>query len=261
MNKIKYTLNRLKAQFTGPGRNPYVILMAVMLLMMIARNWLYGGTVSIVSAVVDKLLILPGIIIGISLHEFGHAWMSNRLGDPTPKSQGRLTVNPLAHIDVIGFLCLLFAGFGWGVPVEINPRYYKNKRRDEFLVGIAGVTVNLIIALFFAVLLRFMYKAGMLPATYSGGFTITGILFDIVQYIININIVLMIFNLIPVPPLDGFGIATQIFNLERYDWYWRIKSMGIFILLILVMFNVTGMIISPIANAVLTAIYNGIVFS
>ena len=93
-----------------------------------------------------KILTLPGIILGLSLHEFAHAWMSDRLGDPTPKRQGRLTINPLAHIDWIGFIALLFVGFGWGKPVMIDPGYYKNRRLGEFLTGIAGVTMNLIIA-------------------------------------------------------------------------------------------------------------------
>ena len=100
--------------------------------------------------ILTKLLMLPGIIIGLSFHEFAHAWMSDKLGDPTPRRQGRVTINPMAHIDPIGFLALLLVGFGWGKPVQIDPGYYKHRRRDEFLVGIAGVTMNLLIAVIFS---------------------------------------------------------------------------------------------------------------
>ena len=96
--------------------------------------------------IMTKLLMLPGIIMALSFHEFAHAWVSDKLGDPTPRRQGRVTLNPLAHIDWIGFLTLVLVGFGWGKPVQIDPSYYKNRRRDEFFVAIAGVTMNLILA-------------------------------------------------------------------------------------------------------------------
>ena len=109
--------------------------------------------------ILTKLLMLPGIIIGLSFHEFAHAWMSDKLGDPTPRRQGRVTINPMAHIDPIGFLALLLVGFGWGKPVQIDPGYYKHRRRDEFLVGIAGVTMNLLLAIAFSIPARALIKA------------------------------------------------------------------------------------------------------
>ena len=84
-----------------------------------------------INTIITKVLMLPGIIIGLSFHEFAHAWVSDRLGDPTPRRQGRVTLNPLAHIDWMGFICLVLVGFGWGKPVSIDPRYYKHRRRDE----------------------------------------------------------------------------------------------------------------------------------
>ena len=92
-------------------------------------------------------MMLPGIIIGLAFHEFAHAAVAFKLGDPTPKMQGRVTINPLAHIDPVGLAALLFAGFGWGVPVQINPSNFKKRRRDELLVSLAGVTMNLVIAI------------------------------------------------------------------------------------------------------------------
>ena len=197
--------------------------------------------------ILTKILMLPGIIIGLSFHEFAHAWVSDKLGDPTPRRQGRVTINPLAHIDWIGFLALLLVGFGWGKPVQIDPGYYKNRRRDEFLVSIAGVTMNLILAVIFSIPARAMVKA------FSGAMA-SDLVYNIylmIFYIISINIVLMIFNLIPCPPLDGWGIITQIFRLDRYSWWYKVYQYGTWILLALIVFNVTDRIITPLVSMIL----------
>lgn len=193
-----------------------------------------------------KIIMLPGIILGLSLHEFAHAWMSDKLGDPTPRRQGRLTVNPLAHIDWLGFAALVLVGFGWGRPVEINPSYYKNRRRDEFLVGIAGVTMNLILA----VLLSFPTRA-LMKAAYSSGSALLENIMYIFYYAVMINLVLMIFNLIPCPPLDGWGIVTQLFRLDRHEWWYKVYQYGTWILLALIILNVTDMIITPVVTMLL----------
>ena len=197
--------------------------------------------------ILTKILMLPGIIIGLSFHEFAHAWVSDKLGDPTPRRQGRVTINPMAHIDWMGFLALLLVGFGWGKPVQIDPGYYKHRRRDEFLVGIAGVTMNLLLAVVFAIPARAMVKAFSGAAASELIYNIYLILF----YIVSINIVLMIFNLIPCPPLDGWGLITQIFRLDRYSWWYKVYQYGTWILLALIVFNVTDMIITPLVSMIL----------
>lgn len=196
--------------------------------------------------IMTKLLTLPGIILGLSLHEFAHAWMSDRLGDPTPRRQGRLTINPMAHIDWVGFIALLFVGFGWGKPVMIDPSYYKNRRLGEFLTGIAGVTMNLIVA----VILSFPTRA-ILNMYYSSGTPLLENVALIFYYAVMINVVLMIFNLIPVPPLDGWGLVTQIFNLQKYRWWYKFYQYGQWILLILIFTNVTDMILGPAVSAIM----------
>lgn len=197
--------------------------------------------------ILTKILMLPGIIIGLSFHEFAHAWVSDRLGDPTPRRQGRVTINPLAHIDWIGFIMLLLVGFGWGKPVQIDPSYYKNRRRDEFLVGIAGVTMNLILAVLFSLPAKTMIKAFSGVAVSDLIHSIYLILF----YTVMINLVLMIFNLIPCPPLDGWGIVTQLFRLDRYSWWYKVYQYGTYILLGLIILNITDMIITPMVSAML----------
>ena len=196
--------------------------------------------------IITKLLMLPGIILGLSLHEFAHAWMSDRLGDPTPRRQGRLTINPIAHIDPLGFVALLLVGFGWGKPVMIDPSYYKNRRRDEFLVAIAGVTMNLILA----VILSFPSKA-LMNMYYSSGSALIENIFYIVYYAVSINVCLMVFNLIPCPPLDGWNIVTQIFRLDRYRWWYKVYQYGQWILLILIFTNVTDMILGPAVTGIM----------
>ena len=222
---------------------------------MIVLNILNGDFSDFGSWVYRQLLMLPGIVIGLTVHEFAHGLVSDRCGDPTPRAQGRLTLNPAAHIDLIGFLCLFFAGFGWGQPVQIDPRYYKHRRMDEFLVSIAGVAMNFIVAVALAFVLRLIMHSG--SAFFS---TTTGdVILNMVQYGIFINLVLMIFNLIPVPPLDGWGILTQIFDLEKYRWYPIVYQNGFYILLALILFNVTSLILDPAINGIWSWMLNTIV--
>lgn len=223
--------------------NPVIL---VLLFIMLAES-IMENNMSVGQWFYAKLLILPGIIIGLSFHEAAHAWISYKLGDPTPKLQGRVTLNPLAHIDPVGFIALLFIGFGWGIPVEIDPRHYKNRRSGELLVSLAGVTANLITAVIFALIFR-LAESHMSYAFYQGA---GQVLMQILLYVVYINLVLMVFNLIPVPPLDGFGVITQIFRLERYEWYWKIYQYGQPILLILIIFNIPSKIIGPVTNILL----------
>ena len=196
--------------------------------------------------ILTKILTLPGIILGISLHEFAHAWMSYKLGDPTPKRQGRLTVNPMAHIDVVGFIALLLVGFGWGKPVQIDPFYYKHRRRDEFLVAIAGVTMNLIVA----IILSFPAKA-LMNMYYQTGSALVENCFYIIYYAVSINVCLMVFNLIPCPPLDGWNIVTQLFGLQKYSWWYKVYQYGQWILIILIFANITDLVLMPGVSAVM----------
>ena len=197
-------------------------------------NWLMG-----------ELMMLPGIIIGLAFHEFAHAAVAFKLGDPTPKMQGRVTINPLAHIDPVGLAALLFAGFGWGVPVQITPSNFKKRRRDELLVSLAGVTMNLVIAIVFAIVAKILYMT-MGPSFLSG--SVGSILWMMIMYVIQINLVLMIFNLIPCPPLDGFSIISEIFNIKHTEIYWTLYRYGDWILIALIIFGITGRIISPCVN-------------
>lgn len=218
INKLEEILLNIKFD---KKKNILLIIVAALLLLYIIGNY---------NNFIDKLLFLPGIIIGITFHEAAHGYVSHWLGDPTPQNQGRLSLNPLAHIDPMGFIALLLVGFGWGKPVMIDPRYYKKPKRDELLVSLAGVTTNLIIAIIFAVIQILIIDTGF---AYSLGAS-WNVINVIIQYIVFVNLVLMCFNLLPIPPLDGFSVLTQIFDLRKYDWYYKIYSNGFFILMLLV---------------------------
>ncbi|MBR5489383.1 MAG: site-2 protease family protein [Firmicutes bacterium] len=203
------------------------------------------------------LMVIPGVIVGISFHEFAHGWAALKMGDPTAKFQGRLTVNPAAHIDPVGFIALMFCGFGWGRPVEVNPNNFKNRRKGEIIVSLAGVVMNLIIAVLTGVVIK-------LIVTFAGwdfiSTSLGNIIFTILILVIQINLVLMVFNLIPVPPLDGFTVITEIFNLRFTKTYYTMIRYGYFILLALILFDVTQLVISPCVGFFMDLITNLIIY-
>ena len=225
--------------------------MALVLILIMAFQSITGGTYSSpLDWLYNTAMILPGIVIALSFHEFAHAIVAYRCGDMTPKLQGRVTINPFAHVDPIGFLALLFIGFGWGRPVMVNPLNFRKPRRDELLVALAGVTMNLLLAFAFMGILRLLYQFQADFLFSEMGSVITEILIQIIA----INLVLLVFNLLPIPPLDGFNVITELFHLKNTRFYYEVYNKGFLILMILILFNVTGKILSPCVNF----LYNGI---
>jgi peptidase M50 len=218
-------------------------LAMIILMIFIAMRGFNG---SIKDWIFRQIIALPGIVIGLSFHEFAHAVVAYKLGDMTPKIQGRVTVNPIAHIDPFGFATLFLAGFGWGRAVEINPYNFKHRKRDELLVSFAGVTMNLFIAVVFTMIYKIL-AVNINPYTFQGA----DILMLIIYYIVYINIVLMIFNLLPIPPLDGFSIVTELFDLRRQPWYWTVYNNGFMILMIFVVTGFTGRIMLPLIRGIM----------
>lgn len=220
--------------------------MMVIFLLFMAYSSFNGGAFSDPKEwLMRQILVLPGIVIGLTFHEFAHAIVAYKLGDDTPKYQGRVSLSPLDHVDPIGFVALIFAGFGWGKPVEINPYNFKNRRRDEMLVSFAGVTMNFILAISFAFILKFYISyTGVWPGMDS----MAAIIGNVIFYVIYINLVLMVFNLLPIPPLDGFNVVTEIFDLRKYEWWYTIYRNGFLILMALIFFRFTDRVMVPILN-------------
>lgn len=228
----------------------------ILIVLLFMNSFRSGAFASPMDWLMNKLMLLPAIIIGLAFHEFAHAAVAAKLGDPTPRLQGRVTINPLAHIDPLGLAALIFAGFGWGVPVEIDPRYFKNRRVGELLTSVAGVAMNLLIAIVFSLIAKLLVVACGYEFL-SGTFGNT--LWMMILYVVQINLVLMIFNLIPCPPLDGFSIITEIFNIKTTNFYWTLYHYGNWILIGLIIFGITGRIISPCVNFLFNLLYSVII--
>ncbi|MDI3507832.1 MAG: hypothetical protein PWP55_24 [Clostridiales bacterium] len=185
---------------------------------------------------------LLALLIAFSFHEFAHALVADRLGDPTPRQQGRLTLDPMAHIDVIGFLLLLFAGFGWAKPVEIDPRNFKNRKWGDILVSIAGPLTNLIIALIAYIVLAFL--------SMSTSFD-NQIIANILWAIVGLNIGLAVFNILPIPPLDGYHVIKSLFFRYNVKFFWEFERYSFIVLIILIITGIIGRIMNPLMNLVI----------
>lgn len=204
------------------------------------------------------ILTLPAVIIAITFHEFAHAWAADKLGDDTPRMQGRLNLNPMSHIDPVGFVLLMFAGFGWGKPVQINPRNFnRNVRMDkgETIVSLAGPLMNFILAIISAIILGAFY---MFSSTTFLTSAIGNIIYLLFQELVIINIGLGVFNLIPLPPLDGSKIFI---NFMPYNWRrWILEHRDIFYYIFLAIW-ITGLasvIISPIIELLYSLLMKGV---
>ena len=166
----------------------------------------------------DKILqilyLIPGILAGFTFHEYSHALVADRLGDKTPRFQGRLTLNPLTHIDPMGFLMILIFKFGWAKPVEVNPNAFKNYYKDDLKVSIAGPIANLVVAFVSAILLGLFAK---LAGSMNVSIAVYQIIFYILLYSVSINCSLFVLNLIPIPGFDGFHVLRDLFPKFFYN--------------------------------------------
>lgn len=200
---------------------------------------------------IETLYMIPGILLGFSLHEFAHAQVAVWLGDDTPKYQGRLSISPLVHIDIFGFIMILLAGFGWAKPVQVNPNNFKNKKRDDILVSLAGPLMNLGIAFFFLILMKLLYYV---PEGFLSN-KLYGNIINIFNATVWINIALFVFNLLPIPPLDGSHIFFGLLGLKDKEFYYELYSKARFILPILIITNLIGKIIRPPISMVYSSLF------
>ena len=206
-------------------------------------------------ALLGLVLTLPAVLIAITFHEFAHAFAADKLGDDTPRRQGRLTLNPLAHLDPIGSIMLVFAGFGWGKPVEINPRNFNrtvSMTKGEAIVSIAGPIMNFIIAIVFSIIyFSIMRFTPMFVLSQIGIIIIT-----LIKITIMINVGLGVFNLIPLPPLDGSKVLNHFLPYNTREWFERYSQIFYMLFVVLWITGIAGELISPIINLVYTGIVN-----
>lgn len=200
---------------------------------------------------IDYLYIIPAALIAIMCHELTHGLFSYLQGDPTPKEQGRLSLNPAKHLDLFGTLCLIFLGFGWAKPVQVDPRYYKNPKWGMALVALGGPLANFVIAFLSGLILT-------LIEFYVPYSDFSMILYNFFLYLIIINVGLGLFNLIPIPPLDGSKIIGAILPENSYHQYMKYQKYGMFFIIgLLILLDVLEMMGYPsILNEALNVIVN-----
>lgn len=180
------------------------------------------------------LMLIVALILSIGIHEFMHAFTAYKLGDSTPKLQGRVTLNPFAHIDPLGLLAVVLIGFGWGRPVEYDIYNLRNPKRDVLLISFAGPLSNLVLAFLCFVFFNFIWES------------------EFLQILMGLNLVLFVFNLIPVFPLDGFNVVRGLLPYDlAYQWG-ELERFGIFILIFMLIFNIPSLLMDRIVPVILT---------
>ena len=207
-------------------------------------SYLLNGDIQ--TFVVSLLLCLPIVMLALSVHETAHGYVAYKLGDPTARNFGRLTLNPAKHMDPIGTVCMVLFGFGWAKPVPINTRYFKKPKRDMALSAAAGPISNLLLAFAFAVILRIVWTFAPSFITSDSDF-IYQIFYWLFQFLylgIRLNVTLAVFNLIPVPPFDGSRIFLVLLPTETYFKVMRYEKY-LYILLMVALF--LGFLDTPIS--------------
>lgn len=198
--------------------------------------------------IIDLLYLIPAILLALTVHEYAHAYVSYRLGDPTPATDGRLSLNPFHHLDPMGTIMLILFRFGWAKPVMVNPAYYKKPKQGMALVAAAGPVANFILALISMVILTVIHKLALAPSP------VTTAVMQFFLIFLFINVGLGIFNLIPVPPLDGSKVIGAFMSDQTYMKFMQLANYGFII--------VIGLIFLGVLNGPLiwarTAIINGL---
>ena len=195
------------------------------------------------------LYTLPALLISLSIHEFAHAWVAYKQGDISQKIRGRLTLDPFKHIDPIGFLCIVLCGVGWGRPVMVDDRNFKNSRKGTMLTALAGPVSNLLLAVLLTLVLKILMMVGVFDNIVAN--SIGTIFLQMFLYTIEFNIVFGIFNLIPLPPLDGSKVLEYFLPQSLRGIMYTLERYSFIILLIIFCTNITSYIITPAYNAIL----------
>lgn len=194
---------------------------------------------------------VPALLIGFAFHEYAHAYAADRLGDPTPRSQGRLTLNPFVHLDLFGALMAVFFQFGWAKPVITNPHYFKgNPARSRMLVSVAGPLMNLVLA-FGGMLLWVLIQYRFYDTSWMM------ILSKVMMAVVVMNLSLGIFNLLPIPPLDGFSVLGAVLPARFSNLLRIIETYGMVILAVVLFTNILGSVLWPLVETLLNLYHKG----
>ena len=198
---------------------------------------------------ISFLYTLPALLFCLSVHEFAHAYTAYKLGDRTQKAMGRLTLNPFSHIDIAGFICIALFGFGWGKPVMIDDRNFKNKAAGNALTAFAGPCYNIIMAILFTIILKILLITGVILPTINS--VVGSIILNMLILTIQFNVVFAIFNLIPIPPFDGSRILYFFLPAKGREYMYKIEQYSFIIVLVILVTGIGSKLVSPIVNFVL----------
>lgn len=198
---------------------------------------------------ISFLYTLPALLFCLSVHEFAHAYTAYKLGDRTQKAMGRLTLNPFSHIDIAGFICIALFGFGWGKPVMIDDRNFKNKAAGNALTAFAGPCSNIIMAILFTIILKILLITGVILPTINS--VVGSIILNMLILTIQFNVVFAIFNLIPIPPFDGSRILYFFLPAKGREYMYKIEQYSFIIVLVILVTGIGSKLVSPIVNLVL----------
>lgn len=190
---------------------------------------------------IEILKSLPAVFLAMSFHEFAHAFMANHLGDPTPRNQGRLTLDPLVHIDWMGLVMFAVFGFGWAKPVKVNPSNFKNKKWGDIIVSLAGPIANLLLAVLGTIIYVLLIRFYTVPID---------AIMDIIQYIIYLNIIFAILNIIPIPPFDGYHVLKDLFFRRNAKFFWKYEQYSMYILFAFILLGLFNIIVDKPAIAI-----------
>lgn len=198
---------------------------------------------------ISFLYTLPALLFCLSVHEFAHAYTAYKLGDRTQKAMGRLTLNPFSHIDIAGFICIALFGFGWGKPVMIDDRNFKNKAAGNALTAFAGPFSNIIMAILFTIILKILLITGVILPTMNS--VVGSIILSMLILTIQFNVVFAIFNLIPIPPFDGSRILYFFLPAKGREYMYKIEQYSFVIVLVILVTGIGSKLVSPIVSFVL----------
>lgn len=205
------------------------------------------------STLLSYILPLPAILFSLSFHEASHAWMANKLGDPTSKNLGRISLDPTKHLDPIGFLCFVVFGFGWAKPVLVNSRNFKNARRDDLLTSLAGPVSNIILAIISAIIFGIYLKIVGINYISTKYIIVTQLL----STFVTVNVVLAVFNLLPIPPLDGYHVFKNILLKSiPYKFFIFVERNSMYILILMVFLLNTTNVLSGVMNFAINLVLN-----
>ena len=203
------------------------------------------------TGLVEFLYTLPALLISLTIHEFAHSYTAYKLGDKSQKALGRLSLDPISHIDPFGFICIALFGFGWGKPVMIDDRNFKDRAKGNMLVSLAGPLANLLLAIVLTLILKILFVFDIVTLT-EISLSASAIFGNMLLLAIQFNIVFAIFNLLPLPPLDGSKVLFYFLPGKAKNIMYYLEKYSFWIIIILFVTNIAGYIISPIVNLIYT---------